>query len=347
MEMKFKSVLWFITAALLIGCNDSDSDSNSDSDGLYDDGFIVINEGNMSGGTLSYVDENFTVTTNDLYASVNAGDGLGAFVQSVFEEDERVFIVSNGSNVITVVNEDDFTLIDKIDTNLAVPRYGVVYNNRIFVTNQNSFLTTTDDYVAVFDANTYAHITNINLNDAADRIMEENGKIIVANGAFGVGNGITVINPQTNTITAQIPTAVAPNTIDEENGFLYVLCSNFADPSQLVKIDLATNAVVSTIVFPENMVNCANLTIENNALYFTQNQKVYRFPLTATEVVDVPLFTSQATVLYGFAVEDNRIYVADAEDYQSAGTVFVHDSSGNLTNTLTVGLIPNGFFFVD
>lgn len=347
MEIKFKNVLWILAGALFVGCSESDSESDDDSDGLFEDGFIVINEGNMSGGTLSYVDDAYNVTTNDLYGSLNGGDGLGAFVQSVFEEDDRVYIVSNGSNVITVVDEEDFTLIDKIDTNLAVPRYGVVHGNRLYVTNQDSFLTTTDDYVAVFDATTYSHITNIALNTAAERIIEENGKIIVSNGAFGVGTGVTIIDPATNAITAQISTPLAPNTIEEENGILYVLCSNFEAASQLVKIDLATNTITETIAFPETLINCANLTLEDDSFYFTKDSKVYRFPLTATAVTDTPLFTSEAQVLYGFAVEDDQIFVADAKDYQSAGAVFVYSASGTLAHTLAVGLIPNGFFFVD
>ncbi len=347
MEMKYKNVLWILAAALFVGCSDSNNESDDDSDSLFDDGFMVINEGNMSGGTLSFVDNTFTVTTNDLYGSINGGDGLGAYVQSVFEGGERAFIVSNGSNIITVVNENDFTLIDKIDTNLAVPRYGVVYGNRIYVTNQDSFLTTTDDYVAVFDATTYTHITNIALNTAAERIIEENGKIIVSNGAFGVGTGITIIDSVTNTISAQVATPLAPNTIEEENGILYVLCSNYESASQLVKINLSTNAITETITFPETLINCSNLTLENGSFYFTKDSKVYQFPLTATAVTDTPLFTSEAVVLYGFAVEDNQIYVADAKDYQSAGAVYIYSANGTLAHTLAVGLIPNGFFFVD
>ncbi len=282
----------------------------------------------------------------DIFGTENPGQGIGGYVQSVFFDDDRAFIISNGSNIITVVNRYTFEFIGKIDTGLNVPRYGVVENGKAYVTNLADFVDLTDDFVSVINLSTLTVESSIAINAIAERIVEENGKLYVANGSYGVGSSITVINAASGTVESTIDVGISPNSLEEEEGFLYVLCGNYTDDSKLVKINLDTNQKVSEITMT-GLVSAQNLNIENSKIYFTVNSDVFTENLSSTTISSTPLFTSTATTLYGFGVEDGKIFVGDAKDYASDGEVFIYNNSGVLQKQFSVGLNPNGFYFND
>lgn len=333
------------TSILLVSCTDDDGTNTPV--GAYDHGVLIVNEGDGTAGSITFISNDRTTIQQDVFGAENQGDGLGGYVQSVFFDEEKAFIISNGSNKITIVNRYTFELVAKIETGLSVPRYGVVKNGKAYVTNLATFNSLTDDFVTVIDLSTFAVTSSIMMNAIADKITEANGKLYVANGAYGDGASLTVINPTTNTIETTIATGISPNSFEEENGILYVLCSDYVNPSKLLKIKLSTNEILSEITFPEALGNAQNLNIEDGKLYFTVNSAVYSEALSATSINATPLFTAAATTLYGFAVEDDAIFVADAKDFTSDGKVFIYSTSGILENQFTVGLIPNGFYFND
>jgi hypothetical protein len=49
--------------------------------------------------------------------------------------------------------------------------------------------------------------------------------------------------------------------------------------------------------------------------------------------------------MYGFAVNNNLIYIADAGDFSSNGFVEIYDTDGNFVFETSVGVAPNGFYF--
>jgi len=341
--------LFFVALAssiLLNSCSDDDGNSPNIPLGAYDEGVLIVNEGNASAGTVSFLDDETDLVSQDIFSAENPGEGLGGFVQSIFFDDDKAFIISNGSNKITVVNRYTFKLITKIETGFNVPRYGVVENGKAYVTNLASFTNLTDDFVSVINLNTMLVESTIPLNAIAERIVEENGKLYISNGSYGVGNSITVVNAATNAIETTIDVGISPTSMEEEDGFLYVLCGNNVANSKLVKINLANNQIISELVLM-GLINAQNLSIEDDKMYFTVNSAVYAQNISATTASSTPLFTSGATTLYGFTVEDDKIYVSDAKDYASNGEVFIYNTSGVLQKQFNVGLIPNGFYFND
>ena len=350
--MKITKMLFLALASsiLFVSCSD-DNDDNIKIEpetplGVYDNGVLIVNEGNASSGTISFVSDDLLTVGQNIYGAVNSGDGIGGYVQSIFFDGNRAFIVSNGSNKITVVNRYTFELIGKIETGFDVPRYGVVVNGKAYVTNLAGFGDLTDDFISVINLSTLTVESTIAVNAIAERILEENGKLYVSNGNYGAGNTVTVINAATETIESTIDVGISPNSMEEANGFLYVLCGNYTDNSKLVKISLTTNQKVSEIEMTD-LLNAQNLNIEDNKVYFTVNSDVFSDNLAATSISSIPLFTSTATTLYGFGVEDGNIFVGDAKDYASDGEVFIYTVSGTLQKQFSVGLIPNGFYFND
>lgn len=339
-----------VGSILLVSCNKEELPVFP-SLGNYENGFFVLNEGNAAAGSVSFVKSNFSTVANNIFDAENPSTtGIGGYVQSIFFAGEKAFIVS-GSNKITVVNRYTFKLIGTVETGLANPRYGVVADGKAYVTNSNtnSFENpttgNTDDYISVINLSTLQVESTININAIADKIALINGKLYITNGTYGEGNSLTIVNPLTNSIIKTLAFGNSPNSMEENNGSLYVLCSNFAAASELVKINLGTDAISSTMVLPDALGNAQNLNVENDQIYFTVDSKVFASPLSSATVSETPLFTSAATTLYGFTVKNNSIYLSDAKDYNSDGSVYIYSTAGTLAYQITVGLIPNGFYF--
>lgn len=346
--MNFKRL--FIGVALLqimfISCS-SDDDNNTPL-GSYDNGILVLNEGGI--GEVTYASNDLQTIQNDVFATVNGEtNNLGAYAQSMFFNGDRAYIVSNGSNKITVVNRYSFEYIATIATGMQIPRYGVVVGGKAYVTNMNDYLTGSDDFITVINLADFSVETPIAVNDYAERLIEYNGKLYVSGGSFGSGDKITVINPTSKTIETVITVGVAPNSIEEKNGIIYVLCGGFDVASKIVKIDASTNSVVATIAFDATIVNAQNLDIEGNSLYFTSGAKIYKSALNETLIADEALVNVPASspyIGYGFAVKGNRIYISEAAaDFSSFGKAFVYSTTGTAIDNFQTGFGPNGFYF--
>jgi hypothetical protein len=191
--------------------------------------------------------------------------------------------------------------------------------------------------------------TPIPFNNRAERLIASGNKLYVSNGAFGMGDKITVIDIASKTIDDSITVGLAPNSLEEKDGILYVLCGSFTEDSKLVRIQLADNSIIDETVFPSSMGNAGNLDVDGNDAYFSVGPKVYKVALNATSVTDVPLFDTQSSsayIGYGFAVNNGRVYISEAaEDFTSNGNIFVYSTTGTFIDEIQVGLGPNGFYF--
>jgi hypothetical protein len=362
--MKINKLLFlaFCGAAFLTSCSSDDDGGGSEPVGQYDDGLFVLNEGDGVSGSVTFLSSDLATQENDVFGTVNAGSGqsIGGYVQSIFFDGDNAYIFSTGSNKITVVNRYTFEYIATVSTGLAVPRYGVAYNGKAYVTNLNSFATNADDYVAVIDLATLNVEAPIAVNDYADHIVAHEGKLYVANGSFGMGTNVTVIDTATNAITEVLNMEQSPNSLEVSGDIVYVLCGSMTGDSKMVRIatvdDTDTDdineedTIESAVTFDTVLDNAQNLDIENNRAYFTVGAKIYRVALNAVAVNDTPIIDTESTSLYigyGFAVKNSRIYIAEgAEDFVSNGKVYIYSTSGgDAIATKTVGLGPNGFFF--
>ncbi|RZJ67822.1 MAG: hypothetical protein EOO50_04395 [Flavobacterium sp.] len=339
---------------LFVSCKSDDDNSVVLPLGNYDNGVLVLNEGGI--GTVTYVNNDLTTTQQDIFAVVNGdANDLGAYAQSMFFDGDRAFIISNGSNKITVVNRYTFEYIGAITTGLTVPRYGVVFDGKAYVTNSNTFGSDTnptgftDDFIAVIDLGSLALEDPIAVNNQAERLVVNNGKLYVSGGFYGSGTDLTVIDAATKSVVSTITVGESPNSLEVDNGVLYVLCSGYTGPSKIVKVSLSTDTVTSEVPFAISMGNAQNLDIESGKLYFTVGPKIYEFNTTTTSVIDTPFISTGSTsnyIGYGFAVNDGKIYISEAaDDFSSDGRILVYSTGTAQLADLAVGLGPNGFYF--
>lgn len=339
--MKFKNLYLGIIASAFLFASCSNDDENNDVPlGAYDNGVLILNEGNFKdvNASVSYLSNDLATFQNDIFKVVNAPTILGDVAQSLSFSNEKAFIVVNNSNEVEVVNRYTFKSLGTITEKLENPRYSVVLNDKLYVTNAIS------KAVTIYDAKTYAYVASIPLNKTAEKIVAANGKLYVTNAAYGFGSEVTVINPATNTVTKTLTLENGINSIEANNGNVYVLAGNDTK-SKLFKIDTATDTATS--IESTTVKGALNMDIDGDKIYYTQGTGVYAIGLTATSFSDKTLFSvtdNSWSTFYGFGVIDGKIYSGDANAFTKDGTVTVYTSTGTVLKTLTVGLGPNGFY---
>lgn len=320
----------------------------------YTDGVFILNEGGAGSGNASVSFYNNNAITNNIYETVNPTENaLGDTGQSISFNGDYAYIVLNISNTIKVVNRNTFAYVATIATGLSNPRYMAFANGKGFVTNWGAG-GATDGYLAVINLENNTVESTIAIDEGLEKILYTNEKLYVAHqGGFGVGNTISVVNPVSLTVEQEITVGDVPNSMLVNNGALYVLCGgrpSWSPPQtygKLIKINLTTNTVESTLEFPS--LNPSNLkgTATGTDIYFTIDSDVYTSTLASTTIPTSPLFSLGAQGVYGiYGMEliDNQIFVADAGNYVSPGTVYIYSTTGALVQNYTVGITPNSFY---
>lgn len=343
--MKLKNSLFALLAGSLffVSCS-SDDDNVSVVSGAYENGTFVLNEGNSnpSTGTVSFIGNDGTVE-QDIFTAVNPdAPAIGTYLQSMFFSDDYAFIISGQANKVTVVNRNTFEFVASIETGFSNPRYGAVINGKAYITNTSDYAEP-DDFLTVVDLAGFTTST-VELNNYAERVLTENGKLYIANGYYGSGTSVTVFNPANNTVEAVIELGDSPNSFDEEDGALYVM-----GDSKISRINLANNTVSGTIELTAEMSGAKNLTISDNSIYYTVGTSVYSLSLNSNTLPTEALFSyesgSQWGAMYGFNVNGGKVYIADGGDFASDSEIYIYGTNGTLINTHVVGVGPNSFYF--
>ncbi|WP_276381918.1 YncE family protein [Flavobacterium sp. H4147] len=347
------SKLLLIAMCISFFASCSSDDDNDTSKGEYDNGFFILNEGSTGQGTVSFASNDLNVFVKDIYSAANPTDLLGKFAQNIFFDGDRAYIIAGGSNVINVVNRYTFKLIAKIDSGLANPRYGVVKDGKAYVTNANTYFDydkpeqnpngNTDDYVAVINLASNTVESKIQLNATANRLVLEDGKLYITEPYNN--SKLLIVNIATKTLEAPIEVGYNADCIEEENGTLYILRGPFGARSEIVKVKLSDKSV-SNVTFPESLDGASFMDIEDGKIYYTVNKSAYVMNLTAATPSTTPILTSPVSYLYGFAVNNNRIYMADGS-FTADGKAYIYSLNGDLQKTLTTGIGTNGFYFND
>ncbi|WP_296144710.1 DUF5074 domain-containing protein [uncultured Flavobacterium sp.] len=329
----------------LASCSDDNSvDEGEVSLGQYEDGVFVLNEGNsnISSATVSFMSYDGALE-NDVYTNVNPNSPkMGTYLQCMFFDDTRAFIISGQANKITVVDRYTFKFIANVDTNFTNPRYGTVANGKAYVTNAGAdWSSASDDFLTAINLSDYS-TSKIAIGNWCEKITEENGKVYIFNGYYGDGSSVSVLNPNSNTVEKVIELGFSPTSFEEENETLYVLGSG-----KLAKINLANNTLLGTPM--AITAESKDIAVEGNKIYYTVGNAVYEMPLNAVAAPASPLFsystTSQDGVMYGFAVKGDKIYIADAGNFSSSSHVYTYSLAGSLLKSTIVGVGPNGFYF--
>lgn len=319
----------------------------------YLDGIFVLNEGNMgsNSASVSFIDKDNQVV-NNIFGTANNNAPLGDVGQSMSFHGNNAFIVLNYSNAIKVVNDQTFVAVATIGTGLVNPRYMAFYQNKGYVTCWGDGTVTTDDYLAVINLATYQVESTIPMPEGVEHIEEVNGKLYVANqGGYGYGTTLSVVDIATQNVSA-ITVGDIPNSIVVKDNYLYVLCGGMPDWSgtetsgKLVKINLADNSIVSQFPFTNNQ-HPKHLLLNNDDLYYTLGSDIYKMGVQDTSLpASAFLSTPDQGFLgiYGFNIINNKMYIADANNFAGGGFAHIYTIGGTFISTHAVGDFPNHFY---
>lgn len=319
----------------------------------YTNGVFILSEGLIGTETaeVSFLDANGTLE-NNIFSTQNGGMALGDTGQGMGLTDEFAYVVLNNSNEVKVVDRTTFEFVTTITDQIEYPRHIAFYEGKGYVTNWGDPGDTTDDYIAIIDLATNTVTGTIPVAEGPEVILEKNGKLYVAHqGGYGYGNTVSVIDAATQDLisldVADVPSALK---IDEDN--LYVLCSGKPDwtgdetNGGLYIFDL--NDFQNVEIYPfEATKHPEFLGLDTTDLYYMINNVIYKMALDATALPTAPFInagSNNVQIPYGFNKIDDKLYLADAVDYVSAGKVFVYREDGTFETEFTVGPLPNSFF---
>lgn len=338
-----------------VACSD---DNDDQSDGLYSKGAFILNEGNYgrSNASVSFLSYTTDSITEDIFTKTN-GRPLGDVLQSMAIFQGKAYLVLNNSNKIEVVNAADFKQAGVVE-NLTSPRYVAFYQNKGYVTQWGN--DGIHGSLAVFDLAKLSVDTTIAIGSGPEGIAEINKKIWIANcGGWGTDSTLIVFDPATLKVEKTIVVGYNPqHFVLDQQGYLWVLCSGVADwvdsendkPSSLVKVDVKSYTVVSSVTIGKNAhPSIIGINRDKNLIYYGAGygfNGIWKMNITSTAVESTPFIEGY---FYGFSVNaaNGEIYAFDAKDFSVKGELIRYSATGSKIKSYTVGLIPKAAVFAN
>ncbi|MFT5748017.1 MAG: DNA-binding beta-propeller fold protein YncE [Saprospiraceae bacterium] len=359
--------VFFLFISLLlfqIACSDDELGTGDDCPApteTFETGVFVINEGNFQNGagTVSFIGENDTESTNFVYEGANCDDILGSVVQSISEIDDEFYVVVNNSHKVVVVN-NKMNKIGQVDE-LRFPRYLLkVDDNTAYITQWTNEV---KGSVAVVNLTNLEIEQRIPAGTGPEGLIAYQGKIYVANGGgleeeFG-DSTVSIINPMTHEVEKTLQVGNNPNGFQiDKNGDLWVSCFGFQNsviPNDLLNKNgsmarIKEETVQEIIEFDNLGINRLQINTNRDQLYFLYGGNpfapIYTFDVDTKLLSTNPFINVLA---YGLGVHPatGHIFVADAKSFVETGEVLEYDENGVLLQSFFTSIGPNGFLFLE
>lgn len=310
--------------------------------GVPNSNIYVVNQGNFFGNnsTLTYYDQATKSLIADQFFSANSTK-LGDTGNDAVISGSKMYIVVNNSNIVTIVKAKDAKFIKQITLNQ--PRSIVAYKGNVFVTSYSNT-------VSVIDTLTQTITKTINVGRSPEQMVISNGKLYIANsGGSDFPNydkTVSVIDLTSLTETKKINVITNPVTITADGyGNVYVLSIGDygAISGGLTVINNATDVVRSTT----NLSLFYNLPIATygDFLYYpTSDKKIAVYNVNSQSLVAANFITDGTVISEPYAITTDpltgEVFIADAKDYASNGTVTAFDKFGKKEYSITAGINP-------
>jgi YVTN family beta-propeller protein len=314
-------------------------------------GLYVLNQGifNDNNSTLSFYDYTSKQVTPDIFSSVN-NRGLGDTGNDIEIYGSKMYIVVNVSSTIEVVSAATAKSIKQIKivngTKGREPRSIAFYKN-------NAYITSYDGTVAVMDTTALTVSKYITVGANPEQLAVSNGKLYVANSGGlnypNVDTTVSVIDLNTSAVIKTITVIADPVSVTADTfGNVYVLSlgttigNTTINPGMTV-ISSSTDAVESHPVVNLGY-NVPMVVLGNFVYYVTGDNKIATYNAKTQTVGSSDFITDGTTITTPYALAGDpltgEIFVTDAKDYSSNGTLYAFDSTGKKEYSVTVGVNP-------
>ncbi len=334
-------------------------------------GFYLLNEGNMGSNksTLDYYDYGASTYTRNIYAYANPTvvKELGDVGNDLAIYGSRLYAVINCSNYVEVVHARTARHIGQI----KIPncRYVKFHGGYAYITSYAGPVELNPNYeqrgyVAKVDTATLQIVDRCVVGFQPDELEIVNGKIYVANsGGYmfpNYENTVSVIDLESFTETGRIEVAINLHRLQaDSHGQLWVSSRGdyYTVPSRLYCVDTRTDCVADSF----NLA-VSNFYLDDDNLYLygvewsyisMTNEITYGIVDVATRQLLPRSFITDGTetrikIPYGIMVHPvtKDIYVTDAKNYVTPGTLYCFNKYGKQKWKVTTGDIPAHFAFL-
>lgn len=309
----------------------------------YEDGVLVLNEGNFQWGnaSLDFIDAAGKVHKDIFQNTVKRP--LGDVGQSIHLVGSTAYVVVNNSGKIEALSLPTLGSLCAIQ-GLTSPRHLLpLSGGRAYVTDLYS------RQIAVVDLANCSITGSIATGGWTEELLATGNRVFVAQSGT---NRLLVIDPFTDQLIDSIAIGREPVAIEQgADGLLYVLSSGSLGPeyASLDVVDPTTRQLVRQLVFPAPSDFPSDLALNpaGDTLYWL-NGGVFRMATAATSLPTQAWIPADGRNLYSLAVRpDGNLFVGDAKDYLQAGQVLRYSAGGSLLGTYGVGIIPGDFGFLD
>src|SRR5688500_362452 len=350
--MKLKFLLCISIAVVLLAC-DSDSDPVK---GEYQSGVLIANEGGFmaNNGSVTYFNPSTKLTSQNIFKNA-AGLFAGGILQSISIDGDRGYLVLNGSNTIEIVNHNTFESVATFTTaELDKPRYVQVIDDKAYISVWGAYdanYSLVDSYVLVVDTKTLSVVDKIDTDEGVDNLLYNGSRLFASNNNFGNSSTVAVIDPSNNELIDQVELAAGPAgmVLDANNKMWVITQGTYAgNDGKLFRLNTTTLAIEEDIDLNMNPDGDLAITPDKKNLIYNDGTSIYKIAITDTQAPSQP-WISAANVQELYALEVNPdngdLYIGDAKDFSSPGTVYIYNADGTFKESFESGINPTQFVF--
>jgi DNA-binding beta-propeller fold protein YncE len=334
-------------------------------------GFYLLNEGNMGSNksTLDYYDYETGVYRRNIYAEANPSvpKELGDVGNDIGIYGSKLYAVINCSNKVEVMEAASARRLGQID--IPNCRYISFHEGYAYVTSYAGPVELNPDYeqrgyVARVDTATFQVVDRCLVGFQPDELEIVGDKLYVANsGGYMFPNyesTVSVIDLATFAETKRIEVARNLHRLRaDRHGNLWVTSRGdyYEQPSRLYWVDTRRDELIDSLD-----IAVSNFYLDGDSLYLYSVEWSYVSMTNVTtygivdvarrEIVSRNFITDgteqQIKIPYGILVhpQTKDIYVTDAKNYVTPGTLYCFGKDGRLKWIVRTGVIPAHFAFV-
>ncbi|MDR2389313.1 MAG: hypothetical protein LBD89_05980 [Tannerellaceae bacterium] len=318
-------------------------------------GAFILNRGayKANNASVSFYNLSEQVMISRVYQSTNQ-KGLGDSAEQALIYGSKIYITVTNSNRVTVIDETGAELdsiVPVINGEPQHPRCLAAWNGKVYVSYYYGHS------VAVVDTASLKVEKTVAVGRYPEALAVAGGKLYVANSGGldypNYGSSVSVIDPNTFTVEKEIDVALNPTrlAVDSQGDVYVISMGNYGDvPNTLQRIDGATGQVTG-------MGRGSIFALVNDKLYVIYAQwgdptVSYRKYDALTETVESENFITDGTTFNSISALNidpigGDIYIADAEDFVSSGTLYIFSPEGKLkTSEDTGGPDPSAILFL-
>ncbi len=350
-------LLSLFSIALLFSCQDDceeNGDCPPDNESIIGS-MWVMNEGTFGSGSasLSVVDLDSGDVTYGAVQTSNGLPNLGDTGQSIAFKGDTAFLVMNGSGTVVAIDKNDYSIL-KVIEGFSSPRYFLPINGaKAYVSNIFS------NEVQIVDLNSLEITGGFTVDCGADTDFCWTEKMVLADGKVFIANmkesQIAVVDPNTDAVINTVEVRLDPADLIVLDDQLWVMCGggfcDFADCDipAIYRINIASQLVNRTYLFESEEESPSYLRYANDNFYYMNGGMLYSFPENQTSLPTIALADFSAINVYGLDVNPSNydLYLLDANDFTSNGTVNLLDENYNISTTYNVGINPNSVYFLE